>query len=78
MTKILFILALFPLAASAAQINVSGKAARELYDSLNIKAVNVVDEHSNTTYATAKYGKSFGCERSLESDSTYCWFTNQN
>lgn len=79
MTKILFILALLPFTAAAAesQTRVTGAAARELYDSLALPEQRVYEEHTGMPYAMAKYGKSFGCERGIDTDSTYCWFNGQ-
>ncbi|MGE3262869.1 MAG: hypothetical protein AB7K68_13895 [Bacteriovoracia bacterium] len=85
MTKILFILALLPFTASAAsfqtveekEVRISGVAARELYDSLALPEQRVYEEHTGMPYAKAKYGKNFGCERGIDTDSTYCWFHGQ-
>lgn len=63
--------------AQPVEVRISGAAARELWDSLNIPAVAVRDEHSGIQYGIAKYGTKIGCERALDSDSTYCWFKDQ-
>ena len=65
MTKLLLALFLLPLMASAAKVTVNGLAARELYDSLNIKVTAVIDDHTGMQYGTAKYGKEFGCHELL-------------
>ena len=62
----------FSVSAKAAEIRVTGAAAEEIYNKLNIVETLVVDEHGGSATAVAKYGKFVGCQKS--NDGLFeCW-----
>jgi hypothetical protein len=74
--KLFSLLALALLAsvsAQAAELRVTGAAAEELYQSLNLPEVGVRDEHGGAEFAVAKYGNLVGCQKDLDDSGTECW-----
>lgn len=59
--------------AQAAEIRLTGAAAEELYQSLNLPETGVRDEHGGADYAVAKYGRHLGCSKDLSSGQVECW-----
>lgn len=59
--------------AQAAETRITGAAAQELYQSLNLPETAVRDEHGGADYAVAKYGRHFGCSKDLSSGQVECW-----
>lgn len=55
------------------EVFITGPAAQEMYNSLNITEVGVHDEHGGPDFARAKYGKLIGCQKDLDGSNVQCW-----
>lgn len=73
--KFVFIAALTLISAGFAQAEtrMTGPAAAELYNLLQVPETAVADEHGGPVYAYAKYGRHVGCQRDLASTQYECW-----
>ncbi|MGE3260966.1 MAG: hypothetical protein AB7K68_04225 [Bacteriovoracia bacterium] len=59
--------------AQAAEFRITGSAAAEMFEKLNIAEIGVRDEHGGPDFAVAKYGKNIGCQKSFSSGAVECW-----